>query len=906
MAQIDKEMLQDFVVEVNDNLEELEPNLLILEADPDNKSLLNDCFRNMHSIKGAAGYMGFEKISTLAHAVENLFDRMREGQIKVSPEIMNVIFNSVDRLRTLLKEVGEDGQEQSDIQDLVQQVEALQAGEQEAQEEAPADKEEAEVQLESEEEPEPLDEDQELLEIFSEEIKSLYSQLDEISRGESPSKDAVLDILGSMERVVNYVGIDELLKSIEEIRKRVEDGSGDPDQLRKIISEIGSILEKHVPGFSLAEEQAAPSLLSEDDQELYSIFVEFVRENAGPLTKIPSHPTEEWLQECEEVVSRLKGSAHYMDYPEIVAIFEEYGERLIEALSGDDPGAFDPEPLKRLWGKVQGLIPELNDIQAEIIEPPKEEDLDTVLDQLFESDETWAGFETPPDQEQTPEVLTLDEESIEEVDGKIEEFFQDGLNLLQGQDEAPPQPVDSSQQETAPPEPKPSSAPQPAKKPKKKKKVEIQAQTVRIDLENVEQLLRDVGELVVVRAGITQAADTMRELYRDWIDRRAFDAQEIRPYKELMLRMAEHATTLGRIVHNLQDGVMRMRMLPVSTLFNRYPRLVRDLAQKLNKQVELEIYGTETTLDKRLIEEMVDPLLHIIRNAVDHGIESPETREKMGKPKAGTISLGASQEGNFVVITVADDGKGLDRDAIIKRAVSLGLVRREEAQTLPDEKVWDIIFLPGISTAQQVSETSGRGVGMDVVKKNVEKVGGTIKIESSPGKGTTFHIRIPLTLAIIPALLTRVGRQVMAIPLASVQETIRVFADEISTVEGFEIISLRQRTLPLVRLAKVFRGTGSPPDPKKLFVVIIRQGDLEVGLAVDGLIGQQEVVIKPLAEYLTDQPGFSGATILGDGSIALILDIPVMLDKAKAFISRQQQVLEQSALGLEGESGLLH
>jgi len=351
---------------------------------------------------------------------------------------------------------------------------------------------------------------------------------------------------------------------------------------------------------------------------------------------------------------------------------------------------------------------------------------------------------------------------------------------------------------------------------------------------------------------------------------------------------------------------MQMRMLPVSHLFNRYPRMVRDLARKLDKKVELHIEGAETALDKRVIEQMADPLLHIIRNAVDHGIEKPDLRMKFGKEPAGKLVLSATQEGNFVVLKIRDDGRGFDREALVEKAVSMGILGRREAGALPDEKLWNIIFLPGVSTAYMVSDTSGRGVGMDVVRKNVEKLGGSIKIRSFPGQGAEFTVRIPLTLAIIHALLVRVGHQILAIPLSVVQETLRVSPEEASSVEGYEIISIRQQTVPLIRLNRVFRGTGAEDSPDRLFVVMVKQGEIEAGLGVDQLLGQQQIVIKPLAEYLTDQPGFSGATILGDGSIALILDIPAVLDRAKSFILRRQHMMEKMTMGLEEAGGMIH
>jgi len=904
MSQIDKEMWQDFVVEANENLEELEPNLLLLENDPKNISLLNDCFRNMHSIKGAAGYMGLEAISSLAHSVENLFDKVRQGELSLSPEDINLIFAAIDRIRALIKEVSESNQEKSQVEDLLKKIDDListrsgnlsegaNTSVQPSRIQAQSDTDGGETGIQNQ------DEDLELMEIFAEEIKSLYQQLQQLTHAHPIAKDALLTVLNNIERVTNYIGLDELLEEIVSIKGRIdkeEDNTLDADKVRELIKETGKVLERHIPSFSMMEEnQDRGELGLEEDEELYKIFLDFVKENSGPLANTPTTPDETWLKECQESVEKLKTSAHYMDYPDIVALFEEWGERLAESLSKyHEEKKFDPGPFKELWTRLVERLPELGSIEPTplkedlieeefeaIGEEPIVENLESAIDQLFDNQDLF-GEGTDPDNLPFPTEIDTALEQAESVQSTQHENTAAAPSASE-------QIADSEPQEQLE---KPSAPP---------------SQTVRIDLDRVEHLLRDVGELVVLRSGLTQAAEEMKATYKEWMEKRLLDTKHLKRFKDAMIRLNEQAAALGRVVHNLQDGVMRMRMLPVRNLFNRYPRMIRDLCQKLDKKVNLNVIGAETALDKRVIEEMADPMLHIIRNAIDHGIEPPDTREKLGKPATGTRTLSASQEGNYGVIKGKDDGKGLDREGIIRRAVSLGLIGREEAQTLPDEKVWELIFLPGITTAESVSETSGRGVGMDVVKRNVEKLGGVMKIRSVPGRETEITVRIPLTLAIIPTLLTRVGHQVMAIPISAVQETFRIRSDEISTVEGFEIISLRQDTLPLIRLSRIFRGTGADENPEKLFVVRIKQGEVEAGLAVDGFIGQQEVVIKPLAEYLTDQPGFSGATILGDGSIALILDIPVMLDKAKKFTVKRQQLLEKSALEFEEISNTIH
>jgi two-component system chemotaxis sensor kinase CheA len=318
---------------------------------------------------------------------------------------------------------------------------------------------------------------------------------------------------------------------------------------------------------------------------------------------------------------------------------------------------------------------------------------------------------------------------------------------------------------------------------------------------------------------------------------------------------------------------MKVRMLPIAQLFSRYPRLVHDLVKSTQKKVSLEIHGEDTELDKMVIEQIADPLVHIIRNAVDHGIEDVGERLQKGKSEEGMLRLEAYHESNFVVIEISDDGRGMDPEQIKAEALAKSFVDEEEVDGLNEQELLALIMRPGFSTASEVTHTSGRGVGMDVVKDNIEKLNGTIDIVSTIGAGVTFRIKIPLTLAIIPALLVRVQSELFTIPLPTVDETLRIKRDEISTIEGMEVYYLRENTVPLIRLAELFSMRQAAADPEELFVVIINTGARQVGLIVDELRAREEVVIKPLEDYLQEKSGFSGATILGDGSISLILDV---------------------------------
>ncbi len=976
MSSIDQEMWQDFVVEAEENIQELEPNLLLLEQDPENTSLLNDCFRNMHSIKGAANYMGLENTATLSHRMENLFDHVRQGDISLDENAMNILFDALDRVKQLVREVSEAHEEKSGIEDIIQLLEAVIAGERPDAGEGTdtgsllADDAAAEG---SETGPEAVeqDDDAELLAIFSEELASRMQQLEKL---EPPVESGVVhEILRDMIRVTNYIGIDALLAGLEkETEGFAETASGDAstedamvekDELDSLLGRLRSLFSEYLgDGFVLSELEPADSigLAGEEDEELYRIFLEFVQEEGRPLANIPAEPDSAWLESCRSAVERLTASAHYMDYHDVVSLLEEWDERLVEALSSiTEEQPFNGEPLRRLWARFCAMLPGLENYiepmtaaeageagrNEEIPDTDNSQDAAAALDAFDSMDNMFEGLEHPSageplgdqtlddivDHESSREQAASGESSFGGLDSALDSMFDDALpdnqeggdaDVIESQGDithvrdnvdVQQKPASSKADSVSGPAgtvpQTPSTAPGPAYAAPSVEPAMPQAgsaggsKLVRVDLAKVEGLLEDVGELVVLRAAMLQITDDMKELYSRWLEDRRLSSSELKPMKQLMIRTAEQTATLEKVVHQLQDGVMKMRMLPVGTLFNRYPRMIRDLSRKLGKKVELRIYGEGTALDKRVIEHITDPLQHIVRNAVDHGVETPEVREKQGKASAGILTLTAGQEGNFVVITISDDGRGLDREAIIQKAVTNGIINGETARTMSDERVWNMIFLPGISTASSVSDTSGRGVGMDVVKNNIERLGGQIAVSSSPGRGTSITLRIPLTLAIIQTLLVRVGDQNMAIPLSAVQETFRLYADEISSIEGFEMISLRQETLPLIRLGRVFRGTGAEENPKKLFVVRVKMQDLEAGLAVDGFVGQQEVVIKPLADYLTDQPGFSGATILGDGTVALILDIPAVLERARNFTLKRQQIMEQAALGLSQGDG---
>lgn len=402
--------------------------------------------------------------------------------------------------------------------------------------------------------------------------------------------------------------------------------------------------------------------------------------------------------------------------------------------------------------------------------------------------------------------------------------------------------------------------------------------TVRIDVARLDTLLNLVGELVIDRTRLLELGRVLAD-----------QVGESRVLSELY----ETTQHLGRVTDELQAEVMKSRMLPIATVFSRFPRLVRDLATRQGKRVELVIEGQETELDRSVIEEIGDPLVHLLRNAIDHGVEPPGEREATGKPPVARVRLAAEHTESSIVIVVEDDGRGIDPARVRARAVERGVLSAEAAARLTDTEAVDLIFAPGFSTAQEVSDVSGRGVGMDIVRTNVERVGGTVEVQTSVGAGTRFVLRLPLTLAIVHALLVRVGAGVYAIPLSSVTETLRVPASDVQRLQRQEAILLRGRVLPLVRLATVFgtrpggAGAAEPTAPPAaedgaddiLLVVAVRLGERQVGLVVDRLLGDQEVVIKALGPLFGDVPGVSSAAILGDGTVALIVEVAGLIQR---------------------------
>ncbi len=511
-------------------------------------------------------------------------------------------------------------------------------------------------------------------------------------------------------------------------------------------------------------------------------------------------------------------------------------------------------------------------------EAPKEENKEEAKEENKENKAKAPTAENPTSDNPLADEPDLDyaNMSAEEVEAEIERL----LNKRQEADkERRAQKKQEAKQEVTPTKeaPKTETPKAPKTETKAKAKADTEEnkapsigveQTVRVDVRRLDHLMNLIGELVLGKNRLIRIYGDVEERYDG---------------EKFLEELNQVVSSISAVTTDLQLAVMKTRMQPVGKVFNKFPRMVRDLSRELGKSIELIIEGEETELDKSIVEEIGDPLIHIIRNSCDHGIEPLEERRKLNKPETGKVQLSAYNEGNHIVIKISDDGKGLDPVMLKEKAIEKGVISERDAEGMSDREAFNLIFKPGFSTAKVVSNVSGRGVGMDVVKTNIEKLNGIIEIDSEVGVGTTQKLKIPLTLAIIQALLVGVQEEYYAIPLSSVLETVRISQDEIYTVDGKSVLRLRDEVLSLVRLSDIFKVDAILESNSDVYVVIIGLADQKIGVIVDYLIGQEEVVIKSLGYYLKNTRGIAGATVRGDGKITLIVDVGAMMDMAKSI-----------------------
>jgi len=786
MSDFDASLMQDFLTESSELIEQLDADLVKLEAadQAEQADLLNASFRALHTIKGAASFLGLDNVIRFAHVAEDALNRLRKGEIGMSTEVMDALLQSADVVRSQIEQLssGLDAQEAPD--ELVAQLKSIIENKQQAEAQASANAE-ADATMPTQD--------------------AAASALAEDIAGPAPSapvKDGLpgtplklppqkqdllefmvadmRDYAGQMDEVVEQLGNDATREDAAAQLAEIADNLGKTAEFFELDGLSRAI--RLLIGVAGAIGQAPHALLGE-----IVVRVKAIRWLIDEQTA--------WLDNDRALSWQLDTLAANME-----ALARH--EAIPDQFAGSHQG--DVQSLLCLEGVIGG--------KATTSAPATAQPIGEVPDEAPQ-----AVAEAPTPESQTPAPAA--------------DAFE------------PKQAPAQTQNQSQPP------AQQAASK-------QVAEQTIRVEVGRLEALLNLVGQLVLNKNRVVAQTRMLEDLHIEQEKIESFNAA---------------AADLDRLTGELQVSVMRTRMQPLAKLFDRYPRVIRDLARQTGKQIDLELVGKETEVDKTVLESLSDPLVHILRNSADHGVEMPEDRKAAGKNPKGTIKLQANHQGSHVRVAIIDDGKGLDREVIGAKAVEKGITTPDQLTNLDDSDVFRFIFEAGFSTADQVSDLSGRGVGMDVVRTNINKLNGTINIHSVKGQGTTIEILIPLTVAIMPAMIVEIGAHLYSIPLQSIEEIVRPEETEVSTIRGQRVMRLRDSVLPLVDMRERLNEIG-PADGGR-FAVVVAVGGQRAGLCVDRLIGQQEIVIKPLDDSYTQGGPFSGATIREDGRVSLILDV---------------------------------
>ena len=643
---------------------------------------------------------------------------------------------------------------------------------------------------------------------------------------------------------------------------------------------------------------------------------ELIEQIDHDLVELEANPEDlELLNRIFRVAHTVKGSSSFLNFDVLTELTHHMEDVLNKARKGElkiTPDIMDV--VLESVDMMKGLLESIRDNGSDAAAGIDIKNICVRLTQISEGEAPSAAAEAPaapaPEPVKEPEPVAPAEEAAPEVsdaelsklsDSEVEAEIERLLKVRKAEDQArraskgiaPKSPEEIAPAASA--APAPAAKPAPSRERDADKKVPAassssavaQEQTIRVEVKRLDHLMNLIGELVLGKNRLLKIYDDVEERYEG---------------EKFLEELNQVVSSLSLVTTDIQLAVMKTRMLPIAKVFNKFPRMIRDLSRELGKQIDLEISGEETELDKSIVEEIGDPLVHIIRNSCDHGIEDPETRKAMGKPEKGLVQLKAYNEGNHIVVEIVDDGKGLDADMLKAKSIEKGIITEREADAMSEKEAFGLIFKPGFSTAAKVTNVSGRGVGMDVVKTNIEKLNGIIDIESEVGKGTVMKLKIPLTLAIIQSLLVGTQEEFYAIPLASVLETVRVPIDDIYTIDGKNVLRLRDEVLSLVRLSDVFGVNKVFDGGDQTYVVIIGVAEAKLGIIVDTLVGQEEIVIKSMGDYLQNIPGIAGATIRGDGRVTLIIDVGAMMEMAKDIKVNIRAEMEDSTKAKEKPS----
>ena len=744
----DEEILQDFLVEAGEILEQLSEQLVELESRPDDADLLNAIFRGFHTVKGGAGFLQLNELVECCHIAENVFDILRKGERRVDSELMDVVLEALDTVNSMFGQV----RERSDV--------------------TPAT-------------PELLDALSRLAEPAS---------ADEVAAAPAAVVEAVVE---APSEDITDQEFEQLLDSLNAVKAEAAGAA---------VSTPAAAASTPAPANEAASDEIT-------DAEFESLLDQLHGKGQFAVDAVvPAAAAEPAAQPASDEIT------------------DDEFEALLDQLHGK--GGFSPDA-----GAAAPVAP------APAAAETKAAASDEITDNEFEDllDQLHGKGKFEPAVAANAATATAPAKKAEPA--KVE---------------APKaEPAKAAAPAAAPAKAAPAAAPARAPAPVAEK-TEAET-TVRVDTARLDEIMNMVGELVLVRNRLVRLG--------------ANSADEA---------MSKAVSNLDVVTADLQTAVMKTRMQPIKKVFGRFPRLVRDLARQLKKEINLELVGEETDLDKNLVEALADPLVHLVRNAVDHGIESPEEREASGKARGGRVVLSAEQEGDHILLSISDDGKGMDPAVLRAIAVKRGVMDKDAADRLSDTDCYNLIFAPGFSTKTEISDVSGRGVGMDVVKTKISQLNGSINIYSTKGQGSKIVIKVPLTLAIMPTLMVMLGNQAFAFPLVNVNEIFHLDLSTTNVVDGQEVVIVRDKALPLFYLKRWLVSSAAHEEQREGHVVILSVGTQRIGFVVDQLVGQEEVVIKPLGKMLQGTPGMSGATITGDGRIALILDVPSMLKRYAA------------------------
>ncbi|CAI8706576.1 chemotaxis protein CheA [Pseudomonas chlororaphis] len=751
----DEEILQDFLVEAGEILEQLSEQLVELESRPDDADLLNAIFRGFHTVKGGAGFLQLNELVECCHIAENVFDILRKGERRVDAELMDVVLEALDA------------------------------------------------------------------------VNGMFGQV----RERTEITAATPELLAALARLAEPAGAEEVAAPVAEVEAVVEPVAESAE------SESGDItdseFEQLLDSLNAAKAEAeAPAAVAP----------------AAPAAGGEAASDEITDAEFESLLDQLHGKGQFA--PDAVAPSTTAPAAEKAAASDEITDDEFEALLDQLHGKGNFAVEALDSAVAAAVPPAAPSAAaagsDLITDQEFESllDELHGKgkFSEVPAAAATKGSATAVTASAPAAVAKP------AVKKAEAKVEA------AKPAAAAAPAPARAPAAAPAEKP-----VSEAETTVRVDTARLDEIMNMVGELVLVRNRLVRLGLNSGDE-----------------------AMSKAVSNLDVVTADLQTAVMKTRMQPIKKVFGRFPRLVRDLARQLKKEINLELVGEETDLDKNLVEALADPLVHLVRNAVDHGIESPEEREEAGKSRGGKVVLAAEQEGDHILLSISDDGKGMDPNVLRAIAVKRGVMDKDAADRLSDTECYNLIFAPGFSTKTEISDVSGRGVGMDVVKTKISQLNGSINIYSTKGQGSKIVIKVPLTLAIMPTLMVMLGNQAFAFPLVNVNEIFHLDLSRTNVVDGQEVVIVRDKALPLFYLKRWLVSSAAHEEQREGHVVILSVGTQRIGFVVDQLVGQEEVVIKPLGKMLQGTPGMSGATITGDGRIALILDVPSMLKRYAA------------------------